>query len=54
MFSKVDVLKNLAIFTGKHLCWSLFLIKLEAFRSRKLLKRDRNTGFFPVNIANSF
>ena len=21
-------LKNLAIFTGKHLCWSLFLIKL--------------------------
>ena len=23
-----DVLKNFVIFTGKHLCWSLFLIKL--------------------------
>ena len=26
---------TIAIFTGKHLCWSLFLIKLQA-----LLKRD--------------
>ena len=25
-----DVLKNFVIFTGKHLCWSLFLIKLQA------------------------
>ena len=25
------VLKNSAIFTGKHLCWSIFLIKLQAF-----------------------
>ena len=23
-------LKKIAIFTGKHLCWSLFLIKLQA------------------------
>ena len=23
-------LKNLAIFTGKHLCWRLFLIKFQA------------------------
>ena len=30
MFLKIDVLKNLASFTGKHLCWSLFLIKLQA------------------------
>ena len=29
---KKAVLKNFAIFTGKHLCWSLFLIKLLAFR----------------------
>ena len=27
MFFKIDVLKNFTIFTGKHLCWSLFLIK---------------------------
>ena len=24
VFFKIDVLKNLAILTGKHLCWSLF------------------------------
>ena len=29
MFFKTAVLKNLAIFPGKHLCWSLFLIKLQ-------------------------
>ena len=30
MFLKVDILKNFASFTGKHLCWSLFLTKLQA------------------------
>ena len=33
-----DVLKNFAIFTGKHLCWSLFLIKLQAFRQETAAK----------------
>ena len=41
---KKAVLKNVAIFTGKHLCWSLFLIKLRAFRPATILKRDSNTG----------
>ena len=27
---KKDVLKNFANFTGRHLCWSLFLIKLQS------------------------
>ena len=27
MFLKIGVLKNLANFTGKNLCWSLFLLK---------------------------
>ena len=31
MFFKTGVLKNFAIFTGKHLCFSLFLIELQAF-----------------------
>ena len=30
MFFKIDVLKSFGIFTGKQLCWSLFLIKLQA------------------------
>ena len=29
MFFKIDSIKNSAIFTGKHLCWGLFLIKLQ-------------------------
>ena len=36
-------LKHFAIFTGKHLCWSIFLIK---FIITKLQHR-----YFPVNIA---
>ena len=28
LFSEKRVLKDFALFTGKHLCWSLFLIKL--------------------------
>ena len=31
MFFKIDALKNFANFTGKQLCWSLFLIKLRAW-----------------------
>ena len=30
MLFEIDVLKNFSNFTGKHLCWSLFLIKLQA------------------------
>ena len=33
MFFKIDVLKNYSIFTGKHLCWSLILIKLQACKA---------------------
>ena len=43
---KKGVLKKFANLTGKHLCWSLFLIKLQAFRPATLLKRDFNTGVF--------
>ena len=32
MFFKIGVLKNFANFTGKHLCWSLFLIELQVWR----------------------
>ena len=37
---------SVKIFTGKHLCWSLFLIKLQALRSATSLKRDSITGVF--------
>ena len=38
MLFKIGVLKDFAIFRGKHICWSLFLIKLQVCN-------------FPVNIA---
>ena len=44
MFFKTSVIIFFAIFTGKNLCWSLFLIKLQAFMHATLLKRDSNTG----------
>ena len=48
MFFKIGVLKSFTIFTGKHLCWSLFLIKLQAFMLHKSRLHHR---CFPVNIA---
>ena len=32
-FYKKSVLKNVAIYIGKHVCWSLFLIKLQPLRT---------------------
>ena len=48
---KIVVIQNFAIFTGKHLCWSLFLIKLQAFRATILLKIRLKLRCFHVNIA---
>ena len=50
VFLKIGVLKNFAISTGKYLCWSFLLIKLQAFR---LVIRDFNTGVF-LWILQSF
>ena len=51
VFYKKAVLKNFSILTGKYLCSSLFLIKLELFRSATFLKKDSNAGVFFVNNA---
>ena len=39
-------------FTGKHLCWSLFLIKMQTFRPATLSKRDSITGVFLWILQN--
>ena len=52
VFYKKAALKTYAELTGKHLCWSLFLIKFQGFRLVNLLKRDSETGVcFPVNLV---
>ena len=43
---KKAILKYFVIFTGKHLCRGLLLIKLKAIRCVALLKRDSNTDIF--------
>ena len=47
---KIGILKNLVKLTGKRLCWSLFLIKLQDFSPTILLKRDSSTGVFLWNF----
>ena len=44
MFCKIGVYKNFAIFTEKHMCWSLLLIKLQDWMPAFSLRRDSNTG----------
>ena len=45
MFFKIGVLKNFPNFTGKHLCWSLFFIRVQ------FIKKGLQDSYFPVNIA---
>ena len=52
IFVKINVLKIFAIFTGKHLCRSVFLRTLQVLKPANLLKRD--SRYFPVNIAKFF
>ena len=43
VFYKKDVLTNFSIFTGKHLCWNLFLNKLT---SMQLFKKEIPTQVY--------
>ena len=47
MFFKIGVLKCFAVFTGKHKCWCLFLIKFQTWKPAKRLQHR----CFPVNTA---
>ena len=48
---KEGVLRNLAKFTGKHLCQSLFFKKFAGLRPTTLLKKRLWHSCFPVNFA---
>ena len=47
---KKAVLKNFAKFIGKHLCWSLFLLKVQA-QAYNFIKKILQHRCFPVNIV---
>ena len=48
MFLKIRVLKNFAIFIGRHLCWSLFFKRLASYLKKKTPKQ-----VLPANIART-
>ena len=48
VYNKKGVLKNSTKFTGKHLCWSLFLVKfwvLRNFKNTVFIEHHRATVF---------
>ena len=49
MFFKIDVLKNFANFTGKHLCWSL--LKVAGLQTYTFSKKRLQHRRFPVKFA---
>ena len=52
MFFKIVVLKMFVNFTGKHLCWRLFLLKFQASCNR--IKKRLQHRCFPVKFAKFF
>ena len=50
---KKAVFKNLAILTGKHLCWGHFLIKLQVFRSA-IYQKETLTQMFSCEYCEIF
>ena len=46
MSFKINIFKSFARFKGKHLCWSLFVIKLAACKPANVLIRYSSTGVF--------
>ena len=52
---KIDrCLKRFAIFTGKHLCRSLFLITLHAFNHATLFQKVSSTGVLLINFISTY
>ena len=52
MLCEKGALKNFANFTGKHLCWGLFLMELQTWRLATLSKRDTNIGVVLGDLRN--
>ena len=51
MYFRIGVLKNFAMFTGKHLCWSLFFNKYAGLKACNFIKKRLQHRFFPVKFA---
>ena len=54
IFSKTGVFKNFAIFTGKNLCWSFFLIKFQNWRPTFFFKKRLQRRFLFCEYCKIF
>ena len=48
---KKGVFRNFASFTGRQLCWSLFLIELQTFRPANFIEKRLQHRWFPVGFT---
>ena len=53
LFFKIGVLKNFVIFIGKTLCWSLFLITLQALKGHAFLKKPVAESTLTLNLIGA-
>ena len=53
-FYKNAVLKNFAIFTGKHLCWSFFFNKVAGLQGNNFIKKETPTQAFSCEYCKNF
>ena len=51
MFFKIGALKSITVFTEKHLCWSLFLMRLQGFRP---YKNSYSKICFEIGVLKNF
>ena len=49
--TKKAILKHFVIFTGKHLCWGLFLNKVAGHKACNFIKKRLQHRYFLVNIG---
>ena len=54
LFYKKAILKNFGIFTGKHLCWSLFFNKTAGLQSCNFIKKGPPTQMFACEYCAIF
>ena len=52
LLCKKGVFRKFASFTGRQLCWSLFLIELQTFRPAALSEIDSNTDVFLFDLQD--
>ena len=53
MFFKIGVIKSFAIFTGKNLSWSLFLIKFQVFKVQNRCFSVKFAKFLRITVLKS-